>query len=325
MADIRRLFALCEGRSVYIQTHNFPDPDAIASAFGLQRLLDRHGIGSTICYDGKINKLSTSKMLDMLEIRMLSAAEVESLLREEDFIICVDSQKNGGNITDFTGNEIAAIDHHPTYVPVPYLYEDIQEVGACSTLIAEYYRDLGLEPEPVAATALLYGIKMDTMQFTRGVTQRDIAAFSYLLPRIDKKTMDQLELNKLEFQDLKAYGAAIENIHVYGYTGFSRIPFPCPDAMIAILSDFILSLVEVEVAVVFCEREDGIKLSVRSERDEVNAGELTHAAIEGIGEGGGHAEMAGGLIPKDHYWMLGYYPDDFLRARFLRALEQVKR
>ena len=28
-----------KGDMVYIQTHNFPDPDAIASAFGLSKLL----------------------------------------------------------------------------------------------------------------------------------------------------------------------------------------------------------------------------------------------------------------------------------------------
>lgn len=39
MNDFTKLAALCRGKHVYIQTHNFPDPDAIASAFGLQRLL----------------------------------------------------------------------------------------------------------------------------------------------------------------------------------------------------------------------------------------------------------------------------------------------
>lgn len=52
------------------------------------------------------------------------------------------------------------------------------------------------------------------------------------------------------------------------------LPFSCPDAMIAILSDFILSLVEVEVAVVCSLREDGVKLSARSEDPAVSAGDL---------------------------------------------------
>ena len=317
MADIRQLFAICRDKRVYIQTHNFPDPDAIGSAYGLQQLLRVHGISAKLCYDGRIDKLNTAKMLQTFGIGMLSAEEAAGELRDEDCIICVDSQKSGGNITDFTGEEIAAIDHHPTYVEVPYLYQDIRPVGACCTIIAGYYRALGLRPDSAAATALLYGIKMDTLNFTRGVTDEDVAAFAYLLPLSDEKALKQLELNKLEFGDLKAYGAAIQNIRVYGYYGFSRIPFSCPDAMIAMLSDFILSLVEVEVAVIYCVREDGLKLSVRSERDDVDAGALTRRALEGIGDGGGHPTMAGGLIPSENIPLLGRYPNHTIRERFL--------
>jgi len=34
---------------------------------------------------------------------------------KSDYIICVDSQKNTGNITDFIGDEVACIDHHPIF------------------------------------------------------------------------------------------------------------------------------------------------------------------------------------------------------------------
>ena len=320
MVDFHDLVDLCRGRRVYIQTHNFPDPDAIGSAFGLQKLLEHYDIQSEICYDGKIDKLSTSKMLEALDITMYSRQEIEPRLTEEDYIICVDSQKSGGNITDFVGNEVAAIDHHPTYVKVPYLFSDIRRVGACASIIADYYLQQGIHPERAVATALLYAIKSDTLQFSRGVTLQDIAAFSYLFPLVDKGIMMSLEMNNLEFRDLKAYGAAIENIRVYGYTGFSRIPFTCPDAMIAILSDFILSLIEVEVAVVYCQREDGLKFSVRSEREDVDAGVLVAEALKGLGNGGGHAAMAGGLIPRENQPLLGNFPDGTIQDRFLECV-----
>ena len=49
MSKITDLIALCQGNPVYIQTHNFPDPDAIATAFGLQKLLEEYGITSILC------------------------------------------------------------------------------------------------------------------------------------------------------------------------------------------------------------------------------------------------------------------------------------
>lgn len=320
MPRFQELLDLCRGRHVYIQTHNFPDPDAIASAFGLQRLLALWDIPSTLCYDGKLDKLSASRMLEAFHIEMYAYEDLRPRLREEDYILCVDAQKHSGNITDFVGEEVACIDHHPVAVPMSYLYRDIRPTGACATIIAQYYREMGREPDRNTATALLYGLKIDTLQFTRGVTEEDIAMFHFLFPFSDSEALSRMERNNLEFSDLKAYGAAIEGIELYGALGLSSIPFPCPDALIAILSDFLLALQEVEVAAVFSRREDGIKFSVRSEDPAVHAGELIRKALEGLGSGGGHREMAGGLIPRENVPRLGAYPRDAIRQRLLDAL-----
>lgn len=322
MSNFNELITLCKGHRIYIQTHNFPDPDAIGSAFGLQKLLEHYGISSELCYDGRIDKLSAAKMLDAFGICMRPYEELRSRLSEEDYIVCVDSQKHSGNVTDFIGDEVACIDHHPTFAPIEYRYRDVRITGACATLIGEYYKEAGYEPDSDTATALLYGLKMDTLQFTRGVTDLDIQIFRFLFAYSDQEKLSDLERNNMEFNDLKAYGAAIESIELYDKVGFSCIPFSCPDALIAIISDFILALIEVEVAVVFSQREDGIKLSVRSEDVKIHAGNLIHDALADIGSGGGHATMAGGLIPKEQEPLLGRYPKDYIRDLFLEALEK---
>ncbi len=321
--DITDLLAICRGHRVYIQTHNIPDPDAIGSAFGLQQLFKANGIPSTICYDGDIDKLSSSKMLEMFGIEMFPDQDLVGEMKEEDYIVCVDSQKLAGNITDLIGNEIAAIDHHPTTdknADVAYLYKDVRIVGACSTIITGYYQDLGLTPSVDVATALLYGIKMDTLQFSRGVKDEDISAFAYLNALSDADKIATLEMNNIEFTDLKSYGAAINNIQIFDYLGISYIPFACPDTMVSIVADFILSLIEVEVAVIYCERPDGLKFSVRSERSDVNAGELVAKALDGVGGGGGHAAMAGGRIPGRNLEKLGAYRNNSIAERFIKAL-----
>ncbi|MBR6395857.1 MAG: DHH family phosphoesterase [Lachnospiraceae bacterium] len=320
MADIKDLIEICKGKHVYIQTHNFPDPDAIATAFGLQNLFKKFDIESTLCYEGKIDKISTKKMTDLFNIDIHGYGTLKDTMKEEDYIICVDSQKLGGNTTDFVGDEIAAIDHHPTYKEVEYKYKDIRQVGACATIICGYYKDLGIEPDALTASALLYGLKMDTAQLTRGVTEEDIDAFAYLFPLSDSSLVTKLERNTLEFADLKAYGAAIENIKVFGRVGFSYIPFSCPDAVIAIISDFILQLNEVEVAIVYSAREDGMKFSVRSEAEDVDAGKIANEALKEWGNGGGHASMAGGLIKSDNLDKLGPYPDAVINQIFLHVM-----
>lgn len=322
MSNFTELVALCKGHNVYIQTHNFPDPDAIASAYGLQKLLHIYDVPSELCYDGKIDKLSTSKMLDAFQISIRPYEELRPGLREDDYIICVDTQKNSGYVTDFTGEEVACIDHHPTFVPIKYQYQDIRITGACSTLIARYYESSGHKPDRDVATALLYGLKMDTLHFTRGVTELDIKMYEFLFSCYDQEKLSFLEKNNMELHDLKAYGAVIKSIEIYNKTGFSCIPFPCTDALIAILSDFILDLIEVEVAVVFSYREDGVKLSVRSENPSIHAGNLIHCALDGIGSGGGHASMAGGLIRKEQEPISERYPKDTIRDLFLKVLDE---
>lgn len=325
MRDFQNLVDICKGNKVYIQTHNFPDPDAIGAGYGLQKLLAYYGIESTFCYVGRIDKLNTKKMTELFQIAIFPYEQICDGMTEEDYIICVDSQKGSGNIKDITGREIAVIDHHPVFIKRDYLYEDIRITGSCCTLIAEYFKDLQVPLNGETASALLYGLKMDTLQFTRGVTCLDIQMFEYLYEKADRSALQSLERNTMEFNDLKAYGAAIENIVIYDKVGFAGIPFSCPDALIAIISDFILALQEVEVSVIYSIREDGIKFSVRSEAPQIHAGVLAQEVLKEYGNGGGHAFMAGGLIRKENQEKLGKHPEQTIIEMFMKEIEKESR
>ncbi|MBR3533686.1 MAG: DHH family phosphoesterase [Clostridiales bacterium] len=311
----------CRGHHVYIQTHNFPDPDAIASGYGLQQLFKYFGIESTICYVGRIDHLSTRKMTESLGIDIRSKEEFISGMSPDDYIICVDSQKGAGNIEDLEGDEIAAIDHHPLKENGNMFFSDIRIVGSCATIIAGYFRELGVPVDVNIATALLYGLKTDTLNLTRGVTEEDIDVYGFLFAYADESIIQKLVKNSMEFDDLRAYGDAIKNMVLYDNVGFAKIEFSCPDALVAIVADFILSLIEVEVAVVYATRDDGWKFSVRSEIPSVDAGILTASALNGIGSGGGHSFMAGGMIRLEDVDKLGPEPEDRIQELFMTAIK----
>ena len=93
MTKLDELVTQINREHVYIQTHNFPDPDAIASAFGLQELLKLRGIHATICYKGKIDRYSTDKLREILDIRLVNIENIDSELTEDDEVILVDAQK----------------------------------------------------------------------------------------------------------------------------------------------------------------------------------------------------------------------------------------
>ena len=294
-----QLVELLRGHKNYIQTHNYPDPDAVASAFGLQYFLKQHGVSSQICYDGKVEKLSTRKMFEVFGIDVLAADKIKDMT-EEDYIVAVDSQKYNANLTDLIGDEVACIDHHPTFIECSYEYRDIRKTGACSTLIAQYFYETDTPMSASVAAALAYGIKIDTADFIRGVTDLDLDMFSYVYKLADVDKIKTMYHDVLELADLQAYGAAIDNIYINDGVGFAWIPLDCPDALIAIISDFILSLNVVDVSIVYAVRKDGIKFSVRCEHKDVDAGKMVAAVLNNYGSGGGHQEMAGGFIPKEN-------------------------
>ena len=322
MKNIHQLIELLKGHRVYLQTHNFPDPDALASAFGLQKFLKHYGIDSTICYDGKIEKVSTKRMLTAFNIEALPKDEITDMT-SDDYIVTIDGQKHNANFTDLPGDEVACIDHHPTFIECEYKYSDIRITGSCSSIITEYYVDAEIPLDTNTATALLYGLKMDTASFERGVTDFDIDMFKHLHNHCDNDLLKAVHSNSMELDDLKAYGAAIENIHVYDNFGFVYIPFDCNDALIAMISDFILALDVVEVSVVYATRDGGLKFSVRSEQASIHAGKLISNALQDYGNGGGHASMSGGVIPADNMDKLGKYRDLKIQNLFLENIENA--
>lgn len=311
-----------KGKHVYIQTHNFPDPDALGSAYGLASLLSYYNVNSTLCYDGKIDKLSTRKILEEFDLEIYSKDQLKEMT-EDSPIILVDSQKNSGNVTDLIGDEVACIDHHPTVVEIEYEYKEVTIVGACCTLIADYFAKYNITPDSKTATALLYGLKMDTNNFTRGVTAKDIEIYAYLNQYVNAQLLNRVSGNTLEFSDLSAYGAVFNTIQVFDRIGIAHIPFACPDALIAMTSDFILALENVDFVVIYAKRDMDWKFSIRSETELFDAGEIVHEALLGIGSGGGHAAMAGGMIPKENLHLLGKKPDTYLCELFLNTIKHL--
>ena len=226
--DWRRLVQLLKNHMVFLQTHNFPDPDALAAAYGMQVFLKANGVESTICYAGKIEKNSTKRMIDEFGIKAIHIDDIPRMV-EEDYIVTIDAQKYNSNITDFPGDEVACIDHHPTVIPCAYEYSDIRICGACCSIVTDYFIESDTTMDSNTATALLYGLKMDTDSFNRGVTDFDIAMFGYLHKIADNQKINAMYNNNMEIEDLHAYGEAIRNIQIYENVGFAKIRFDCPD------------------------------------------------------------------------------------------------
>lgn len=298
MTKLDKLVSILSSNHVFIQTHNFPDPDAISSAFGLQKLLKTRGIDATICYKGKIDRHNTIKMLEFFHIE---AFDVDSLtnIAPNDEVVLIDAQKGNGNTSDIIGNEVASIDHHPSSMQTKYKFSDIrQSVGACASIIASYYHENGIEMDEDVAEAMLFGIQIDTADMTRGVSKLDLDMFYELFQKTNRKRINLLASEVLQLDDLKAFASAIESIKIVNHIGFANTGKNCPEALIATIADFMLEIVDVKVALMYSIKENGVKVSVRGTKSSgCNVGRAIIETLRGIGTGGGHSEMAGGFVP----------------------------
>ena len=115
----KELIQLLKGKNAYIQTHDFPDPDALATAFALQEYLKYYGIEATICYEGKLERASAIRMLDNFGIQV-KGGQTKGALPEDACVVLVDSQNQNSNVTDIGGQKSACIDHHPVHHECEY-------------------------------------------------------------------------------------------------------------------------------------------------------------------------------------------------------------
>ena len=308
-------------KQVFIHTHDFPDPDAFASAYGLSELLKHYGIDSVICYGGVIERASLIQMLKVFNIKASPRTNYENQFFNAINIL-VDSQLNNANIALNCGDDVYCIDHHPVFNDVRYEWSDIRPVGACASIIISYYVEAGITMSKDVASALCYGLKMDTNDFNRGCTRFDIQMFDAVFEYADYEQVTYINQNQLELDDFKAFKAAINNVVTTDEFGFAYIPFQCPSTLVAIISDFLLSTKEVKISVVYSKLDDVVKFSIRSEDNNVHAGNLIRLALQDIGNGGGHPTMAGGIIYKKYLDKIDNL-EDTVKHIFIEAYKKM--
>jgi nanoRNase/pAp phosphatase (c-di-AMP/oligoRNAs hydrolase) len=258
-------------------------------------------------------------MLELFDIPMIRAADAHTL-GTEDWAVLVDAQKGGSNITDLPTDEVAVIDHHEYRGNQGYRFEDVRpDVGSCSAIIAEYYFENNETPSRDTATALLYGIFMDTDKLTRGASSLDIDMFYKLYSLADISKIAELQGNEITKQDLSLYAEAFRTVETYDELGFLRLN-SSNDSLLGAAGDIVVSVSGVNIVVAYAIRDTGIKLSVRSTLPQIRANDMVRHLVEGCGKAGGHDHMAGGFIPMENL-LEGRSIDTFLRHRALAFYE----
>jgi nanoRNase/pAp phosphatase (c-di-AMP/oligoRNAs hydrolase) len=305
-------------RRVVIQTHDFPDHDAMASAFALSLLLERFGFSPKLLYRGIIRSYSLWSMISDLAIPVTRVTgDVGEEWRHAPCIV-VDGNPTNSNARQITDRLFGVIDHHGNSEQPDCPFVDIRtDYGSCSSIIESYWHELKLRPDKVAATALLMGIQMDTDFLSRRVHRADLDALHRIFLIADWEYGSRVVKTALSKKDLNSLQAAIANARMQEGVFFTVINEEITQEVISILADFFLRLREVYITILVENKGEIRPVSVRSRLPEISAARITQTALKDIGEGGGHDYMAGGqLFPNAEI------NDEDLFQRFLSAIKE---
>lgn len=295
------------------------DPDALASAMALKRLLLPKVHNADIARVNEVTRPDNLAMIRYLRIPV-RAWQPEKADQYTRFAI-VDSQPHHHKA--FQGIPFdCIIDHHPlptanggAAAPLHPSFCDIRPgLGATSTIMTRYFQALRLRPSPRLATALLYGIRTDTAAFERSGDEDDFRAYQWLSRHADNNLLRRIIRSEYLREWLPLFSRAFRSLtDCRGNGAFAWLnEVNSADLLVAVADFFtrvhglkwiaVSGIVDKTVIVIF--RGDGAR----------DIGRLADACFYDVGQAGGHrtlgrAEFSLDAVPED------MKPTDFVLKR----------
>lgn len=270
------------------------DPDAIASAMAVKRLLWRKVHSVSISNINTIKRPDNLAMIRLLGVDLIPIKEIVKD-RFNRFAI-VDSQPDHNEMfTAYTPDVI--IDHHPdTGVKVPFV--DIRpQYGATASIMTEYLRASKIKPSSKLATGLFYAIKTDTDNFVRQTLIEDIRAFQFLYRHANLNLVNKIERSELRLNFLKYFEIALANKRIRKGRVFAHLgPVLNPDICV-LIADFFMKIDSVSWSIVSGLYYNKLILIFRNDGFRKDSGKVAQQSFGAVGSAGGHKSMARAEIP----------------------------
>lgn len=291
-------------KRLLVLTHNNPDPDSLGGAIGLMEFARLAcGLESKLAITGRILRAENQAMVRELGVEMDRLDTIK--LSDFDCFALVDTQPGFGHTFVPAGTDIdIVVDHHvcddAKIDPEVTRFVDVRpDIGATSSIVASYLMHAGLEPDARAATALHYGIRTDTADLSRNVSELDVKVVEYLSHHVDRQALARITNPRLPVAYFRTLKDALSKVRLYDGLTLCSLGRTTSAEMVAEVADLLLRMEGVNA--VFCGGLVGQSYYV-SVRTEVggDAWSLIKAGMETEdGSCGGHGSVAGGSITID--------------------------
>ena len=265
------------------------DPDAIASAMAVKRLLWRKVAGITI---GHINIIQRPDNLTMIRLLGVKAEHLDTIAADRfQRKVLIDSQPDHAEaFSRFTYDVI--IDHHPDSRPRGGYIDIRPDYGATASIMTEYLRAAKIKPSTKLATGLFHAIKTDTHNFERETQIEDVIAFQYLFRYANIPLARRIEQADLQLEFLTYFRKAIQSRRFRKGKMFAHLgSVPSPDVCV-LIADFFMRVKTVTWSIVSGVYDQQLVIILRNDGIRKNAGSLARKSFGEFGSAGGHKTMA---------------------------------
>lgn len=331
------------GEHHVIVMQDYPDPDAISSAYAHRLISLQFDIEVDILYSGRISHQQNIALVKLLGIDLVRY-EATMDLSVYDGAVLVDNQGTTSDVILTALQEagvplLVVVDHHEIQERLDVEFSDIRRTGATATIYTEYLEqglvemDKSRREHVVAATALMHGIITDTGNFVRA-NANDFHAAAFLSQFGDADLLEQIMSQARSKQTMEIIRLALGNrVTAEGFSiaGIGYLRAADRDA-IPQAADFLLTEENVHTALVY-----GILTSSAGEESLIGSmrtTKLTLAPDEFIKEvfgkdasgryfGGGRLSAGGFEIPVG--FLAGGQGDDYQNLKWQVYDQQIKR
>jgi len=292
--ELRRVHS--SSKKLLILLHDHPDPDSIASALALRTLLKRNKQTTVIGHLGeKISRPENVAMIELLDIDLTELGRED--LKDFDSVAMVDVQPQF--FGDLSVDIDSVIDHHPQVSNCDAKFVEISaEEGATSTIMTSFLRSAQVEISERLSTALLYGIKTDTVTLNRDANRDDIEAFTFLYPQANLGLLRKIERAEIPADEVRCFGQALADHWIVDNTFFVNVGRVKREYLIPKMADFGIQVKGIEWSVAFgILGKTHLVISVRNVGYVKSAGRLVRELFRDMGSAGGHRSSAKAVIP----------------------------
>ncbi|WP_293148537.1 MULTISPECIES: bifunctional oligoribonuclease/PAP phosphatase NrnA [unclassified Microcoleus] len=320
--QLRQMFDRHRGDRQLILLQDFPDPDALSSAWAYKLIAEQYDIQCEIIYAGALSHQENIALVKLTGLPLqrwtLETTKTKDLSAYQGCVF-IDNQGTTCNLTEFilgAGVPIAAvIDHHSLQGEMNAEFTDLRpDIRATATIFTEYLQagmvafDGSVSQHVKCATALMHGLRSDTNAL-RQAQEEDFLAAAYLSRFYDPQLLNAVLQSSRSKWVMDAIERSLKHRIVknnFSIAGIGYLRYDDRDS-IPQAADFLVTEENVHTAVVYAivhDKDEEIEVvigSLRTNKLTLDPDEFIKEAFgqdaQGRFFGGGRSQAGGFEIP----------------------------